>query len=1025
MLPTPPRLARSALAALAILAAAAVAAAQDAGAADAAETGAAEEPRASDPRIASLHALVAGTLDVAVDPTSLFDIDLANEGAVELEALRIRALLESIASPASPEPEAEPAPEPRAGRARSKASKTSKPTPAEPSPPPPSALRSALAAIDPALLEARLELDRARLAFYELAPARRAALLQDHAARQEAEKPRPPEPRRPASGAEVERQRALEAARLARGEAERVVRVELARLIAIEEQVETARATFRDAQATLAARRDALLGWHRRIRDAKAATTREADATYDAIRRTLRASHDDLSHALDELGARGSSVPELGPDALLEVPANVPTDEARARREAVGARIAEARREEAALREQRAAELLDEIDTLNRERLDLLPYLSADKRDAITGFTGAGWDQARSEARHLSLILRYHHYASTSWLAALRRDGPSGASAWSMLAVAVPWSLMALVFAWGRRRVPVVLDAAEARVAEQDRIERRTFPSPRQRTVRFAKKIHRPLEWVLFFLASLWLLPASFRALLEVQLVASAIAWFLSGSLVVTVINAFADGSHARPSADRAADTLRLRSLRLVGRTVVVFALTLVITTRLVGQGTIYSWVISTCWFAVLPVFLVLVRWWRGIVFRRMERTRKKTSFEQWVLSNQRGWKSFAAAMIGVVWLFGLGTLKTVRSWISSFDLARRVHAYLFKRELERLGEGGTTARMRPLHASALEALHPERAPDRWLSCPADEVLQAIAARVEQRQGGVVALVGALGMGKSSLLRALSERVAGTVRATCSMATAAAEVRAICGTPPRLVLLDDAQTLVKPIIGGLELFDDVIARARAHCEHTTWVLAIDASVWPFLKRARDARPLFDETYVLRPWDETQIGTLLAERNAVAGINPGYEQLIDTLPPSADEIDRFDALRDKQAGYERMLWDHVRGNPALALEAWRVSLVENEAGAVYVRPLQLPDSSRLNVLPDSSLFILRAVLQLTPARVEDVALATRLSPEQVLTAFRFGQTQGILMEHDGCVRVTWPWLRAVTRLLERRHLLVNP
>ena len=120
----------------------------------------------------------------------------------------------------------------------------------------------------------------------------------------------------------------------------------------------------------------------------------------------------------------------------------------------------------------------------------------------------------------------------------------------------------------------------------------------------------------------------------------------------------------------------------------------------------------------------------------------------------------------------------------------------------------------------------------------------------------------------------------------------------------------------------------------------------------------------------------------------------------------------------------MVWDFVRGNPALALEVWRSSLGVDGGGAVRVRPMQSPPADRLEALPDASLFVLRAVLQMAPASVLDVAQATRLTEAQVENAFRFGQVHGYLSEEAGKVRITWPWLRSVLRILERRHLLVG-
>jgi hypothetical protein len=238
------------------------------------------------------------------------------------------------------------------------------------------------------------------------------------------------------------------------------------------------------------------------------------------------------------------------------------------------------------------------------------------------------------------------------------------------------------------------------------------------------------------------------------------------------------------------------------------------------------------------------------------------------------------------------------------------------------------------------------------------------------------------------------------------------------------VLLDDIDRLVKPVSGGLRAFDDLLSLARTRSEGTLWVLAIDGIVWPFLRRARDARPLFDEVLSLAPWSDEQIGALLVRRSAEAGVAPTFEDLLEPLPAGADEIDRAEALAAKQHAYFRLIWDYTRGNPAMALEVWRSSLAEDAGGAARVRPLQAPDVDRLNELTDETVFVLRAVLQLAPATATDVARVTRQSEAQVSNALRFGQTHGYLIEQDGRVRVSWAWLRAVMVLLERRHMVAS-
>lgn len=950
---------------------------------------------ARDPRVGQIHALIDGTLDVNVAPQTLFDVTLTDDEAIELEAMRVRTLLAAI------DDNREPA------RIRSEPSESS-------------------AVVASRAWKERLELDRARLAFYTLDGSKRADVLAGHLARQG----RPEQdPDTTTVEVDLERARVLEAAKAVRLEAERTVKDEVQRLTKLEQDVRAIQDRFAAARAELGARRDFVLGWQRRVRDAKASDDLAADATYEGLLRQLHTSRAELVAALSALGS-ASEVPSAGEDITARVPADISTEAARVRRLALERLIVETRREEANLREERSSVLLDEIATLNWERLGLFSFLTEPKRDAVTGLTLAGLDQALAEAEHVRLIFRYHRHIAWQWINTWRRGDAGVSVPWRLLTFAVPLFGALLMFIWGRRRVQVLLALAQERVTAFERGRHLLAPGPAWHLLRLLLKTHTPLEWMLFFTVVFELLPSEAMELVEVQVLASIITWSLAGAVVVNAINVLAQGRPGFGTApeDDAVGELRLRSLRLVGRTIVVFGLSSVLCERLVGRGTIYNWVSASTAVALLVAFLVLVRWWRGTVFLRLERVRKKTPLQVWMLANRSGWQSFLTAMVGALQLFGWGTWRVLRSWISGFDLARRVHAYLFKREIERLGEG--TESLSPIPECARDALHPEQPFESWMACPADAVVAAVMDRKATRAGGVIAVHGARGMGKTSVLRSIERQVPlEAVLVSCNHQTTLASLReAVDGVgngreqAPSIVLLDDSQMLLRPCIGGLARFDDIVAWTRSAGKGLTWVFAFDATLWPLLRRARDSRPIFDESHELGPWTETQIGALLDERSRCADVAPTYTDLLDKMPAGADESERLEALDAKRAGYLRMLWDHVGGNPGLALEAWRASLACDRGGGVRVRPLQVPDVTPLELLPDTSLFVLRAVLQLAPASVEAVAQATRLRHEEVFVDFRYGKTRGYFEETDGRVRVTWQWLCAVTQVLERRRLL---
>jgi hypothetical protein len=103
--------------------------------------------------------------------------------------------------------------------------------------------------------------------------------------------------------------------------------------------------------------------------------------------------------------------------------------------------------------------------------------------------------------------------------------------------------------------------------------------------------------------------------------------------------------------------------------------------------------------------------------------------------------------------------------------------------------------------------------------------------------------------------------------------------------------------------------------------------------------------------------------------------------------------------------------------------WRRSLGVTPDGQVEVRLFQAPDMRELESLPDEAVFVLRAIVQIEPARAEDVAKVTSmLTTAEVENALRYGLAHGYFQESDGRYVVSWGWFRAITRFLRRRHLL---
>lgn len=995
---------------------------------------------------------LAGRLDGAVDPQSLFDVPMdASEQKMEVERARLELLLRGGVSPkAAARAPGDPT------QSTDRSGPGAKPSPSEVEP----SLASAPVKMpDTAAWRARLALDRARLAFYGLPAPQRAALVRQHEALKEQAKrvdhdEALGQAEADARRAERQQREALEAARRSRTEAARLVNEEHARLLSVTRQQAEYETRLIQRQAELDVRNEAVLGWRRRVSELTAPGHLEGasavDEAYIALRVTLRHARQLLADTLGSTGQSAERVPRAGADPLVDLPSDADRSVAVEQRITVTAKARELIRAEQALEAEEARQLMSEVETLNRLRLELLGSLSAEKRDSILGFGPAGWDQAVAEVWQVVLTARYHLHAAFDWFAAIRSGDRRGRSAWLAFVLVLKWALPIGLFVWSRRRADGVLDRwlRERRQQTRTRRDGDWFEVDyAERLVEFLRRVRRPLEWLLLVGLVTWLIPAEMKDLLEVRLLSRVLLWVFGGLFVVLAIDALASADVLRSSVPATA-RLRLRSLRLVGRAIVAFGLPLSLSDLLVGQGTVYSWVFSSCWFVAVPLLFVIVSWWRPYIFERFTRMRKPNAFESWVLAQRSPTaNSFAsalssvAAVAGGVYLFVLGTWRIVRSRVLTFELTRRLLAYLFRRDLSKKARAAPDRAYTPLAADVFRALGPEVANVNPVRSAADAQVQAVVDRIKGAGGGAIAIVGERGSGKTTLIERIVSQCPDLVAVTCDadgLPGLRVQLTRALGLSPtttlelaaqrldervgeRALLIDDAQYLIRPMMGGLAAFDGVLELFRRYSRNSTWVLAFDEAIWRFIERSRGKQPLFDEVIRLSAWSEDAIVRLITQRNEAAGLEPDFNHLAIDLPTDADEIDIREAVRRTEASYYRLLWDYASGNPGVALHFWRRSLGVGASGQVLVRLFDAPQTAQLDALPDSSAFVLRAIIQLGWAAPEDIARVTSLPIAQVEDALRYGNQHGCFELDGERYRVNWDWFRAVTRLLERRHL----
>lgn len=980
--------------------------------------------------------LIDDKLDPAVVVSTLFDIDLDDDQALDIEIKRLRRVVAGATLPSAD-----------AGSDADGGDAAVSDSGGDAAALPPPAMEG-----DSARWEARLELDRARLAFYELPREKRSGLLERHRGRAKASLEAASsrelnEVEAKAEKARKAREQALEAARAAKSAAARLVATEHARLLEISNKQAQFEAGLVKRRRSVKKRQEewlALQGRVREVLDGSQTKFDRADRLHDDLVNRLMNARDALGQALTALRDGETQVPTAGDDRLINLPAEIERSEVDKVRSDVLRSAEELTDEERELRRDAADELFIEIKTLNAERLALLPRLSDAKRAALTSFGPTGLGQALQELSQVGLVLRYQSEVSVWWvLGLLDSDANRGESALAAIIVVIKWLVPLAAFLWWRRRADSVLGSLK------DSLDEEGNPSTGTRrllkTIDYLRRARKPLEWLLLVIAFVWLLPTEASDQLSVQLVSTTFMWILGGALTVLTIDFLAgheQDRRARKSQLHSAH-IRLRSLRLIGRVVVSFGLILALTSLLVGKGTVYGWVLSVCWLAAVPVGLIILRWWRAVIFERVDLKRKKSRFDQWIVRNQTGWRSFPAALLGGTTLLGVGALRFGRGWIGTFNITRRVLAYLFRREISKKAEEQSKLKFSPLDAERLRTLGPSRPSPEFVPSVADAQIDDVIERIDAPGGGVFAIVGERGGGKTTILQRIAKEADDVTLVRCpfgGIEEFAPVLLEALGGPleARLeevaeefdregrdrgaIVIDDAHRLILPMMGGMRTFDRVLAIARRFSRNVAWVFAFDEVIWRFFENMRGAQPLFDEVIRLKPWDEEAIVQLLTSRSAEAEVDPSFEHLVKELPEDADDIDYEEALEQTEAKYHRLIWDYAAGNPGVALHTWRDCLGVDESGKVLVKVFDAPSAASLEKLPDSAVFVLRALVQLERATSDDVCRATGIPADEVEDALRFGVVRGYLRKVNNTYGVRWAWFRAITRFLQRKHLL---
>ncbi len=685
------------------------------------------------------------------------------------------------------------------------------------------------------------------------------------------------------------------------------------------------------------------------------------------------------------------------------------------------------------------------LNSLNLSKQQLLKLTDQTTREQLTGFGPYGVTQFYSELSITKLNIEYYlHYQIRSFKSLLHDLQISPVP---IISVIFKVLCVFFIFSWWMRNSARLINDFKT-----SRLEGSTKPNMFIRSIWYLTRAHKAIAWLLLITVTLRII-STLPSLQHLIFLEIFTWWILGGSIAVSFILEFTYRNSKHNKKDITA--LRLATIRHYVWGAIVAGVILQISSRTLGEGTIYAWINSLVYLFFVLLTVYTLKQWKATVFERIYHIEPLPVSIQWAVRNQRTFLiSIAATGCGALWLSWRAIQHSIISVLSQYAAFSHALAYLFRIEVAKQTEVSRELSnlVRIKGATAFDYIAPGAEDSPLIEAYAKEEMTALSRYLLTESPAVCVLSGERGVGTTTLLNRILTKVknAQPIYINCPYDGYSAllpELAAQLGLNGEsterdilqhlrssdecyLIAFDNAQRLVKPKVNGLsDLMKLTNLLRRARKSHRV-VLAIEKSSWRFIDRARGERLLFDLVTFMPKWGEKQIGQLLESRITTVPKTETEEQHPSisfdglVLPRQWDEENLTEEERAKN-GFYRILWDYSDGNPTVALRFFRLSLHrDKDSDEVLVRLFKAPHSDDLETMPKPMLAVLRSIVQLEIASPADVSECSRLSMAEVISTLRYFQSRGYIEWNDSKARISDHWFRHITNVLHRQHLLVK-
>ena len=318
------------------------------------------------------------------------------------------------------------------------------------------------------------------------------------------------------------------------------------------------------------------------------------------------------------------------------------------------------------------------LTSLNTSKELLLHLTETRNRDQLTGFGPRGVTQFYAELTITKLNIRYYIYYQIRSFKKLLND--LAISPVPVISVILKVLGIFFVFNWWMRNSDRLIHDFKT-----SKLKSTSSPSLLIRTIWYCSRAHKAIAYLLLITATLRII-STLPSLQHLIFLEIFTWWILGGSIAVSFILEFTYRNSKHNKKETIA--LRLSTIRRYVWGIIVAGVVLQISSRTLGEGTIYAWINSIVYLFFALLTVITLKQWNNTIFNRIEQLETYPLSVQWAIRNKNTLlMSIAATACGSAWLLGRTIQHQVISMLSQYAAFSHVLAYLFRIEVAKQTE--------------------------------------------------------------------------------------------------------------------------------------------------------------------------------------------------------------------------------------------------------------------------------------------------------------------------------------------------